>query len=255
MNYNYIFSTGIADITDSRPFIKPRNVDARYVEGGFILDSSIISGANQSLLSFNSQTLLEEEEITVQLANKTYAYVNTGDFYLDETDTRYPYMYKFQGINVSGGDVVFYDQRYSGAAVVLEKTSTGDNSWYDESMTDLLALVDAQEPASSIQEMEQNWLIYFNGQKVVDLEYITDLDRATGTIFAYQKFNTFAETISGDPDVYGTGFLGGQVSYYINGMEAEPSNFLEMYTGVTTIQTGVSSYVPLIKSEILNYSL
>jgi hypothetical protein len=46
-----------------------------------------------------------------------------------------------------------------------------------------------------------------------------------------------------NPDVYGTGFIEDQTSFYLNGVKESDDMYLEMYTGVTIIKTGVSAGV------------
>lgn len=255
MNYNYTFTTGVSTISSSRNFVIERNIQAPFAGNGFLFDQDVVTGTHTALLSLNSQTLLEEEVIVEQGLNKTYNYVNTGHYYIASGDISYPNIFKFQDISVSGDDLVFYDKRVQYPPFVQEKTNIGGGTFYD-AVYDFRVFIQnsREEDIDTFEALEERFSVFFNGQKIVNIDSI-DLDNSTGILFAYEKYLNTTEIISADPDIYGTGFVGSQVSYYINGMEQDPSSFLEIYTGITGIKTGVSSYVPLINQEEFTYNL
>ena len=60
---------------------------------------------------------------------------------------------------------------------------------------------------------------------------------------AYLKRDKIKEVTGVQADVYGTKFIERQTNFYLNGVEERPSIYLELYTGVNIIKTGVQAIV------------
>ena len=72
-------------------------------------------------------------------------------------------------------------------------------------------------------------------------------------MFAIPKKDEINELLSEEPDVYGSGFIDNQVTFYLNGMAQDLEDVLTMYTGVYTIETGVSASIPNVEKTTENY--
>lgn len=265
MNYNYILYTGQDTISGSSIYTTKKNEIANFSEEGFSYNFDLITGANTSLLSFNSQTLPEGEPVIVKGANQEYRFIS-GDFsgqyftfstgYFDPNvftpDYSYIHQFRLNNIAVDGDSVVLYDQR-TGSKFIFEPLDDETDSFEDK-LPDLRNRVHAEyNNASTIDELFENNNIFFNGQKIKKGDY--PAVGATGCFSSVLKNKNVTETFSGDPDVYGTGFVKGQVNYYINGMESPSSDYLELYTGMTGIVTGVTSRIVLSNATLYNYNL
>jgi len=254
MNYNYILYTGAESITGSREFISLRNDTGTFVGDGFIYNPFMVTGAHSSTLSLNSQTLFEESPIIVSGLNRTYININTGDYYVTPDDDTYSSTFRFdQGFAISSSDIVIYDSRSGASGVAYDK---GDQQGYQLAEDALTSKVNSiYSNASDREELFNNYNIFFNGQKF-QYGFAPSEYQTTGRYFAIPKQANVQETFSGDPDICGTGFVEGQVSYYINGLEASPSNFVETYSGISGfIQSGISSFTPIINQQEDTYNL
>ena len=56
-------------------------------------------------------------------------------------------------------------------------------------------------------------------------------------------------------DVYGSGFIEHQLDLYLNGLEQETSDILQLYTGVYTIETGVETSFTINNPTIESYNI
>lgn len=271
MNFNYILSTGSVRIADSQASILERNQQAlfqdnysniRYVSldsGGqikqdkFHFNDAVITGDNCSLLSVNSQTFLEGEvNITTGENQYYYSVGESGDYSTDFENSNGRIVFH-SSINIENTDVLFYDKRDQSDPFVQNKVNVGGSTWYDV-MQYLIADINAQDATSSFQEMIEKYNVFLNGQKITD-ESSTTLDEVTGKVFAIKKNQLTQELIGISGETYGNPFIEHQVDFYINGMEQDHRDFLQTYTGVYTIETGVNNSIGLIQQEVENYSL
>lgn len=271
MTYNYILSTGDSTISGSILNILHKNNLAyslqqysqeKYIildengqekENPLYFDDSIITGSNCSIASLNSQTLLEGGFSVTTGSNKYYYTVNdSGNYAIDVENSNGNIIFD-SNLTLDNEDIVFYDKRAISAPLLTGKTSTAIGSWSDL-VSSLLNKVDAVDPTLNNAEMEQKYLLFFNGQKVVNFEYSTDLDDVTGIAFVIKKENNVQE-VTGVADIYGSGFVEHHIDFYLNGMEQDRQDFLQLYTGVYMIETGVNSSFTLTSEEIETYVL
>jgi len=271
MTYNYIVSTGDSTISGSVSSILNKNnlshssqqyLSTKYSildKNGnpkvnpFYFDESIITGSNCSLLSLNSQTLLEGGFSTTEGKNRIYYNIeDSGNYTIDIENSKGNIIFD-SGLDLTSNDVLFYDKRINSSPFITGKTSTSIGSWNDV-VTNLLYSIDAEDPTFDTSEMEQKYFLFFNGQKVVSFDYSTDLDDVTGIAFAIKKEDQVYE-INGVADIYGSGFIEHHVDFYLNGMEEDVANLLQTYTGVYMIETGVNCSFTLVNQETENYIL
>jgi hypothetical protein len=238
MNYNYILYTGAESITGSREFISLRNDTGTFVGDGFIYNPFMVTGAHSSTLSLN----------------RTYININTGDYYVTPDDDTYSSTFRFdQGFTISSSDIVIYDSRSGATGVAYDKGNQQGYQLAEDALTSKVNSIYSN--ASDREELFNNYNVFFNGQKF-QYGFAPSEYQTTGRYFAIPKQANVQETFSGDPDICGTGFVEGQVSYYINGLEASPSNFVETYSGISGfIQSGISSFTPIINQQEDTYNL
>ena len=72
---------------------------------------------------------------------------------------------------------------------------------------------------------------------------VTTENEASFKATAYVKRTRINEITGVFPDVFGPRFIEGQTHLFVNGVEERPSRYLELYTGVTSIVTGVSAAI------------
>jgi hypothetical protein len=258
MNYNFVLSTGDPTISGSLLNNLNRNTLATYSNQNFFFDSSVITGRHASLLSLNSQTLLEETPINFVGNNRDYNYINTGDYYLLPEDSLYSALFNVDiGYPLENTDILSYDQRSfsTGVAIIRPIQSSWTTGIY--SITGLRSKVNTiYGDAANDTQLFDKYDIFFNGQKLKQAEYPSI--EATGKLFAIKKKNNILDSWNTTADIYGVPFVEDQVDYYINGMEQLESEYLQLYTGVILIKTGVNCLidsVDLLLAEETLYSL
>jgi hypothetical protein len=72
---------------------------------------------------------------------------------------------------------------------------------------------------------------------------VTAENEASFTATAYLKRDRTNEVTGVSPDVFGSRFIEKRTKLYVNGIEKPPSSYLELYSGVSSIETGVSAKV------------
>ena len=269
MNYNYILYTGDSTISgsvsnifesDQVAFLQDKYLSTNYhiigedgeiKEDPFYYDDFIITGSNCSRISLNSQTMLEGNLSSTAGKNRFYySFTDKGSYAIDQEHSANKFIFD-TGLTLSTSDLILYDKKTQSATISVYKTSQSSNSW-STSFNSLKDAADAIRVTNDIAQMESEYDIFFNGQKV----YLSDsLSAPTGILFGIPKSDKIAEVISTYPDVYGTGFIENSVNLYLNGLEQETSSFLEIFTGVTLIETGVNTSLKLIQPTTETFSL
>jgi hypothetical protein len=269
MNYNYILHTGDSTISGSTfnifesnqiAFLQDKYLSTNYCiigadgeikEDPFYYDDSIITGSNCSRTSLNSQTMLEGNLSSTAGKNRFYySFSDQGSYAIDQDHSANKFIFD-TGLTLSTSDLILYDKRNQSDTISVYKTASDMDEW-SAAFTALKDEAASISVTSSIAQMESEYDIFFNGQKV----YLSDtLDYETGILFGIQKPNNIQEITGTIPDVYGTGFVENHVNLYLNGLEQETSNFLEIFTGVTLIETGVNTSIKLIQPTTENFSL
>jgi len=274
MKCNYVINTGSVSIADSqsdplhknqRPFFGEQletithfrlDEDGNEKKYPFSFDDTIVTGSNTSFMSLNSQTLLESSSFNITDGkSKNYYTVPSSDFgsyFVDVENSRGKIIFD-PVLDLNNLDVIFYDKKNNSQTFTEEKTSIAIGS-FNTSLSSLLSTVDSQDPTSSIQELEEKYFLFFNGQKVVNFNLSTDLDDVTGILFVFRK-DTHVKEVTGVFDVYGEGFVENNFDFYLNGMEQDNQDFIQINTGVYMIETGVNASFTLVNPNKETYQL
>jgi len=271
VNFNYTLVTGDSSISGSLveiPYSHRRTAlalahplayyttffmldrNGEYKEEAFPLDINLVDERHQTILSYNSQTMLEETPTTESIKYGDIYSLKTGD-YLTINHFGYNLCY-FDYDPASTEDVVFYNKRPTSTGIAV--TKYGTTSSVSSSLTYLAGATDtANGNASSISELFENYDVFLNGQKITESDY--PADTVTGKLFSIQKVSNTVDIKSDTPDLYGTGFIQGLSNLYLNGMEQDPFDMLALYTGVTMVETGIQASFFLPTSETDTYTL
>lgn len=232
------------------------NREAVGTQGIFYYDSQISIEDRRFQLSLNGQTLLQEVPITGQAINEISYQINTGDFFIKtaEIDPFQRARLFFDNTTPVNSSSDIHYNFVSGSGIIA---ATGD---YGQSLKTSIT--------NSVGSVDFSDCDYFlNGQKVysgvgVGVSAGTDANfiplfstsaNAGGVVTAENK-NQFkysaykkrfrSDAITGEnPDVFGSGFIEKRTNYYINGVSEFQSNYLELYTGVTIIKSGVNALI------------
>jgi hypothetical protein len=179
-----------------------------------------------------------------------YSFTDKGSYAIDQEHSANKFIFE-TGLILSKSDLILYDKKAQSPTISVYKTAQSSDAW-SISFTSLKDAADSISVTDSIAQMESEYDIFFNGQKV----YLSDdLNDPTGILFGIPKSDNISEVISTYPDVYGTGFVENHVDLYLNGLEQETSSFLEIFTGVTLIETGVNTSLKLIQPTTETFSL
>lgn len=268
MNFNYILSTGDSTISGSLSRTEDRNrlsflsyVDDFFFQkplvnldsagkvknDSFFFDSKVITGDQCSLVSLNSQTLFEGQEQINDSARWNYYNLNTGDYFVDLVSGTNSFQFA-ENLPTSVSDIVFYDKRDAATGILTYSTSSFDSSEIDALRSKANS---AYSNAGAESDLFENYDVFLNGQKLKQNEYPSST--VTGILFAIPKKDEINELLSEEPDVYGSGFIDNQVTFYLNGMAQDLEDVLTMYTGVYIIETGVGLSIPNVEKTTENY--
>lgn len=275
MRYNYIISTGNSTITGSQLDISSRNQQAysaggvfekthfRQAEDGsnknypFSLDTNIITGNGVSLISLNSQTMLEATGITIESVGRRSYYIQAdddlGDYIIDFNNGEGEIMFD-PVLNLDQKDFIYYDKRDFATGISISHEG-GDINFFPFgvlTVDELRVKVNAAySNAATQQDFFENYDVFLNGQKLEESDYPDAT--VTGSLFAIPKKDRIIEIYSNEPDVFGSGFVENHVDFYINGMEQTTEDFLQIYTGVYMIEAGIDSSVYFNHPKVENY--
>lgn len=251
MNFNYNISTGESTIDGSIVFIKDQNIPASFSRRKFNASRDFLTGSNTLIVSLNSQTMFEEEPIVDQANNENVFFVNEADFYVTYDYDNSNYFY-FNDINIENDDNVIYDIKEKNSGAFVLKSSTNINSWETETIPDLISNI--EDSPADIDDLFEKWMVFVNGQKVERLDS-SDLDYITGKVFVHKKDQNTLELNQNIGDVFGQEFLKDQVKVYVNGMKQKKNIFLQLYTGISLIKTGIEAGVDDLDGETYTINL
>jgi hypothetical protein len=272
MDFNYILFTGDGTISGSscNPFSKNRKsfLDRNHVtnflgrftfldsEGNpkrepFALDPTIITGRHGSLLSLNSQTLLEEEPKVQVGINQDVFSINTGDYFVN-FEFEHGLFHFDKNLPLTETDIAIYDQRDFSTGIAVNKSSPNES--FSTSIGNLTQKTHlAYGDSSTVNALFASYDVFFNGQKIYQPDYPSN--PVTGKLFSIKKSDFKNEINSELVDVYGSGFIEHQLDLYLNGLEQETSDILQLYTGVYTIETGVETSFTINNPTIESYNI
>ena len=266
MTYNYILSTGDSTISGSMLDILHKNQlayslqqysEAEYLvldkngrkkENSLAFDDSVITGSNCSLASLNSQTLLEGGFSVINGSNQYYYSISDSGNYTIDIDNSRGNIILDPSLTLGSEDIVFYDKRdfASGVSIHSPLPALDVDGLRSKVHT-------AYSNAGTEDALFENYDVFLNGQK---LKYSEQPDYGTtGHLFAIPKKDKINEAFSDEPDLFGSGFVEHHVDFYLNGMEQDPQDFLQTYTGVYMIETGINSSFTLINEQLETYVL
>ena len=264
MIYDAIISTGTTTVsgcssaelgTDTYSVLNRKSVGAQNT---FYYDRSISTGQSEIQLALNSQTLLQEVPVTGQATNQIIYQIYTGSFFTkgEEADIMDQSKFHFPSSTPVGSlSTIVYNIVTGGICA-----ATGDLG--NSLKTSIVAGIGASATFNTCD-------YFLNGQKVYSGVGVgvslgsdgTDFIPRFGTAanvggvvtsanknkFKYTAYKKRVRTVSMTgigPDVYcNTGFIEKRTNFYINGLQELQSNYLELFTGVTIIKTGLSAMI------------
>jgi hypothetical protein len=260
--YDYILSTGnfISGVSPYNLFLS--NQQAPFSNDSYIVNEEYRTGKFASLISANSQTLVEESTILQESVNYNFYTINSGDYYFDYSGNSIIRNKLFLDKNLSLPvySNVLYDIRNSNQPII------GTGNSFALIATGLLL------DASSKNYTSFNNDLFYNGQKIYSGMHYTvssnglfpkysfsnlqaEISTAYGKIFAMPKKEKIKEVTGLYPDIYEQPFVENQTNFYINGMEQDKNIYLELFAGVTMIKTGLSASIKLTNPNIFTFQL
>jgi len=232
------------------------NVDSVGSAGDFFYDRSIATGQSDIMLSVNGMAYAQEVPSQTQSTNELIFQVKTGDFFVKGT-----------GVLISNSESAtlnFTDTNSKNATSQISYNvgSAGTFIATGDLGTSLKDSIDgslgADTPFSSMD-------YFLNGQKVysglgVGVEdgtlttplydsssesngVVTSNNKDNFKYVAYKK-RPRTDSVTGlNFDLYGHSFIKGRTNFYINGILQYKSNYIETYTGVTMLRSGVNCVI------------
>jgi len=259
MIYDTVISTGGASISGCSSSelgtntYRLSNDEVVGSQDRFFYDRSIATGQREIQLFLNGQTLLQEIPTTGEATNEIVYQIETGDFFTKTTGVD---ILEQNRLNfVSSTPVV------STSNVIYNVVTGGIFAGTGDFGLSLKSGISGQYTDSYFVDYDY----FLNGQKVYDgvgvgvsvgvgaTTFIPQFTSIFGGVVTNDNKNEFKYTayrkivrthsITGsDPDIFSdTGFIEGRNNFYINGMQELQKGYLELYTGVIIIKSGLSA--------------
>jgi len=259
MIYDTVISTGGASISGCSSSelgtntYRLSNDEVVGSQDRFFYDRSIATGQREIQLFLNGQTLLQEIPTTGEATNEIVYQIETGDFFTKTTGVD---ILEQNRLNfVSSTPVV------STSNVIYNVVTGGIFAGTGDFGLSLKSGISGQYTDSYFVDYDY----FLNGQKVYDgvgvgvsvgvgaTTFIPQFTSIFGGVVTNDNKNEFKYTayrkivrthsITGsDPDIFSdTGFIEGRNNFYINGVQELQKGYLELYTGVIIIKSGLSA--------------
>jgi len=266
MIYDTIISTGGATISGcfsseiGTNTYRLSNNEAIGSQDIFFYDRSITTGQREMQLFLNGQTLLQEIPTTGEATNEIIYQVETGDFFTKtESAGVFEQSRLYFASNVATGALP--TPVNSEFNVVYNVVTGGIFAGTGDFGLSLKSGISGQYTDSYFVDYDY----FLNGQKVYDgvgvgvsvgvgaTTFIPQFTSIFGGVVTNDNKNEFKYTayrkivrthsITGsDPDIFSdTGFIEGRNNFYINGIQELQKEYLELYTGVIIIKSGLSA--------------
>ena len=260
MIYDFTIVTGDKTVSGCHSNdLSTNNFNGFNLEVGGTLDEfhynpKIISGQDTIRLSMNGMNYTEEVPSQTEITNKTVFKIETGDFFVKGTgedpierivlnfETDAAHKSNYRGIYSFDTGGIFIGTGDFGAS--LKESIMGRYPTFAsaaDNFVDFEYFINGQKVYSGlgVGASAANEPNFSQGGGVV-----TSSNKDKFKYTAYKK-GVRTHSITGlSPDFYSdTGFVEGRTSFYINGVLQHPDNYLETYTGVEMIKSGVSASV------------
>lgn len=250
-NIKHIYNTGSSSIIENRQEIKEKNYISNITNNSAYIPKSIMDGHFTTRVSINGKTLFEEYPTSQTVEGQEYFNINSGDYFATKDfNSSSNIFFRQQYPNET---VVSIDSKSYDSGAFSQQTSTGSGVFQNTTIPDVTGKISGDTPLD-INDFFDRWDLFFNGSMVNDNQY-SQYDLETGMVFTYKKDLNFTEITGENYDLYGGSFIPSQTDMYVNGDEILKNQLLELYTGVTIIETGVSSEINISKEKINNFNL
>jgi hypothetical protein len=202
-------------------------------------------------LSLNGQTLTQEVPITGLAINEISYQINTGDFFIKSR------IFFDQTTPANASDDISYNL-VSGSGIIAATGDFGEtlkasivNSVGSVSFSDCDYFLNGQKVYSGVGigvsvGTEANFIPLFGGagSEAQNVGGVVTTNNKNKFKYSAYKKRFRSDSVTGvNPDVFGSGFIEKRTNYYINGVSELQSNYLELYTGVSIIKSGVNALI------------
>tara|TARA_B100000212_G_scaffold342017_1_gene327182 strand:- start:1302 stop:2177 length:876 start_codon:yes stop_codon:yes gene_type:complete len=275
MIYDSVMTTGVVSVSGCSSIdmggdiVAKRNIPVVSTSENFYYDRDLITGFNLSTgrssirLSLNGQTLQQEIPQEIEATNERVYQIFTGDFFIKSENT--PILER-STINfdsttpAKSSSTLLYN-------IITGGIFAGEKDFGRSLRTGIINGIGQNNQFSDFD-------YFLNGQKVYSGDGVgvfigSEFAGLTSTGFqpnfstaanvggvvldsrktyfkytASKKSKNILSATGISPDIKGQSFIEKRTNFYINGIEELQSNYLELYSGVRTIKSGVSAVLP-----------
>ena len=233
------------------------NVFPATSQNSYFYNVSLATGNDDIRLLLNGQELTQEVPSQEAATNEVIFQIETGDFFvkgsrvgpLERTQINFSASTPIKSLskmiyNVDSGGTFIGTGDYGETlkTSILGRYSNSDFNDYNFYLNGQKLYSGVGVGISDATEG-----IYFVPQFGVGSTYggvVTADNKNEFKYTAYRKPIRTCEETGGSPDFLNeTGFIEGRTNYYINGIQQTPESYLETYSGVTMIKSGVSANI------------
>ena len=259
MIYDSVISTGDTTISGCRlseigtDTYNITNLTPAGTANSYSYNRNISTGQLEIKLSVNSQTFLHEIPSTGETANeKVFQLTGAGQFF---TKTEQDSSLERAKLNfvpstlTRATDKLLYNIEtggiFAGTGDLGNSLKTGILAQYqDKFFTDFDYFLNGQKVYSGrgvALPAGVGGSSFKPSFRTVEGEVVTNDNKNEFKYTAYKKRPRVISITGDSPDIYGEPFIEKRTNHYINGMEQPQSSYLELYTGVTIIESGISA--------------
>ncbi len=243
MIFDFTLKTGNSTLSGSMSSNYDNNYSANFSYDGFLIPILDRTGTHDIIASLNSQTIVE---VTPSYTSTQFQniYSGNGDYYFVTGDSLSKiYFLGDLDINNLQEKNLFFDLRPTLQAAIGTGITSG--GMQNSLMQDIKIKMTGYTG-------DLNQLNFFlNGQKIYSGDSYSIINNTgfqykqtiTGKIFAIPKKEKSHQLTGLNYDLYGYKFIENDSNLYINGMEEQKNNWIEINTGVKNIVTGLSAKI------------
>lgn len=249
--FEFLLNTGASSITGCQLATDTRTFNSIISNSSFSSSPDVRTGNSSISVILNSQSLSEGE--VANLGNSIIPiYESSGDYFFLNSGSLANLDPFFT--NFDGDQILFRKREVSKYAIALYENTEELTQKAIEAVS--LAGLDSGTLFSNLD-------CFLNGQKIYSGQNLFNnngqlqiLTNFTGKFFATEKSDIFFINTGQNQFLQGVGFLEGKNVCFYNGMEQNNNNYLELYSGVSTINKEKRSHlINLPSQQIINFSL
>jgi hypothetical protein len=243
--FEYLLDTGSETIPEDQTQLKRKNVNKIFSGSSVPVSYIDLTGHFSTRVSVNGRTLFEEYPNSQFVNGVEYFSIDSGDYFVTKDFNNNNFFYFKE--SYPNGSKIIYERTDFDSGFLEIKNDSGSNSMEFITIPNITGQITEDEPLD-ISDFFDRWGLFFEGESIYEENY-AEFDLETGRVFAYKKDGELYSFKGETQDVFGIGFSPNQNDLYVDGLEKDLISSLELYSGVTMIETGIAGDIFIQKEK------